>query len=60
MDKDCMVCVCRRCGSWYWMDFIEALYCHYGDDDWMIVFMPFDEAEGDYCYLAPGFVEAYV
>lgn len=51
-----MVCVCRRCGSWYDMDFHEALYCHDGDQDWDVqtLLLPQD---GDYVYRAPGITE---
>ena len=34
--REAMICVCRRCGSWYDMDFHEALYCHDGDQDWWV------------------------
>ena len=53
-----MICVCRKCGSWYDMDMHEALYCHDGDQDWAIVTgaapgFPPDE----YVYYAPDFKE---
>jgi hypothetical protein len=45
-----LVCVCRRCGSWYDSDFHEALMCHDGDDDWAIVELAW-ESDGVYVYL---------
>lgn len=51
--REAMIVVCRRCGSWYDMDFTESFDCHDGPDDWWVDILDVPD-DGIYYWIAPG------
>lgn len=49
--REAMIVVCRRCGSYYDMDFCEALDCHDEDNDWAVALIVVPDG-GPYVFIA--------